>query len=45
MDITNIFIIYHINRKNMKESNAGDLSIEKKFKTECISMSLNSHRI
>lgn len=42
MDITNIFIIYHINRKNTKESNAGVLYIEKKLKTECVSMSLNS---
>lgn len=42
MDITNIFIIYHINRKNTKESNAGVLYIEKKLTTECVSMSLNS---
>ena len=32
MDIANIFIIYHINRKNTKESNAGVLYIEKKLK-------------
>ena len=42
MDITNRFIICHINRKNMKESNAGVLYIEKKLKAECVSMSLNS---
>lgn len=42
MDIANIFIIYHINRKNTKESNAGILYIEKKLKAECVSMNLNS---